>query len=177
MNRAALRHNLAQTQFSGALFDLWEGNRQGCASSHNEVPRTSQTPVRSGSRVGIYWRGWGVVMVAKCSNPSCSASFRHLKDGRLFRLESDPALRSKSNRADCFWLCHRCSSAMTLRLREDGTVVTVLLPEAIRGVPDGVALNSADRKKGLLLRAVSSTLPEHPGGRIKTWLKEARHAR
>jgi hypothetical protein len=66
---------------------------------------------------------------------------------------------------------------MTLHLREDGTVVTVLLPEAIRGVPDGVALTSADRKKGLLLRTVSSTLPEHLGGRARTRLKEAHHAR
>ena len=45
---------------------------------------------------------------------------------------------------------------MTLRLKEDGIVVTVLLPEPIRGVPDGVALSWADRKKGLLLRSVSS---------------------
>jgi len=36
---------------------------------------------------------------------------------------------------------------MTLRLREDGTVLTVLLPEPIRGVPDGVAFSWADRKK------------------------------
>ena len=66
---------------------------------------------------------------------------------------------------------------MTLHLREDGAVVTVLLPEAICGVPDGVALTSADRKKGLLLRTVSSTLPEHLGGRARTRLKEGHHAR
>jgi hypothetical protein len=29
------------------------GNRHGCASSHNEVSRTSQTPVGSGRRLGI----------------------------------------------------------------------------------------------------------------------------
>ena len=52
---------------------------------------------------------------------------------------------------------------MTLRLSEDGTVVTVLLPEPIRGVPDGVAVSWADRKTGLLLRSVSSFLPEHVG--------------
>ena len=33
-------------------------------------------------------------MVAKCSNPSCSASFRHLEEGMLFRLEADPTLKS-----------------------------------------------------------------------------------
>jgi hypothetical protein len=116
-------------------------------------------------------------MVAKCSNPACSASFRYLTQGRLFLLESNPALRPKSNAVEYFWLCHRCSSTLTLSLGEDGTVITVLLPEPIPGVPDGVALTSADREKGLLLRTVSSTLTEYLGGRIRTRLKQARHAR
>jgi hypothetical protein len=112
-------------------------------------------------------------MLTECSNPSCGAPFRYLKDGRLFRLESDPTLwSSKSNRVEYFWLCDRCSSEMTLRLREDGTVVTVLLPEPIRGVPHGVALTWADRKTGLLLRSVSSPLPEHVWGRTRTRLKD-----
>jgi hypothetical protein len=101
-------------------------------------------------------------MLGKCTNPSCSASFRYLRDGRLFRLERDPTLwSSKSNRVEYFWLCHRCSSEMTVRLREDGTVVRVLLPEPIRGVPNGVALSWADRKTGLLLRSVGSASQEH----------------
>jgi len=95
-------------------------------------------------------------MIAKCSNPSCSTSFLYFKEGRLFRLEHDPTLGSKSNRVEYFWLCPGCSSTMTLRLREDGTVVTVLIPEPFRGVPEGGALTSAGRKKGLLLRSVSS---------------------
>jgi hypothetical protein len=95
-------------------------------------------------------------MVAKCSNPSCSASFLYFTEGKLFRLERDPTLGSKSNRAEYFWLCPGCSSTMTLRLSEDGTVVTVLIPEPFRGVPEGVALTSVDREKGLLLRTVSS---------------------
>lgn len=60
---------------------------------------------------------------------------------------------------------------MTLHLSEDGTVVTVLLPEPIRGVPDDVALASEDRKKGLLLRSVSSPSPQGLGGHIRTRLK------
>lgn len=111
-------------------------------------------------------------MLVKCTNPSCFASFRYLRDGRLFRLERDPTLwSSKSNRVEYFWLCHRCSPEMTLRLIEDGTVITVLLPELIRGVPDGVALSWADRKAGLLLRTVSSLSPEHVGGRMRKQLK------
>ena len=53
---------------------------------------------------------------------------------------------------------------MTLRLTEDGKVITVPLPESISGVPDGVALMLAERKKGLLLRSVRSPLSEHLGG-------------
>ena len=93
-------------------------------------------------------------MIAKCSNPSCSTSFLYFKEGRLFRLEHDPTLGL--NRVEYFWLCPGCSSTMTLRLSEDGTVVTVLIPEPFRCVPEGVALTLADRKKGLMLRSVSS---------------------
>jgi hypothetical protein len=116
-------------------------------------------------------------MLVKCTNPSCSASFRYLRDGRLFRLERDPTLwSSKSNRVEYFWLCHPCSSEMTLRLKEDGTVATVLLPEPIRGVPNGVTLSWADRKTGLLLRSVSSPTPEHVRGRIRTRLRDGHAA-
>ena len=116
-------------------------------------------------------------MLAKCANSSCSASFRSLKEGRLFRLESEPAIRSSdSNRVEYFWVCDRCSSAMTMRLREDGTVVTVLLPESIRGVPDEVALTAVDRKKGLLLRSVSFPLPDHVEGRKRRRSKDEDYA-
>ena len=64
---------------------------------------------------------------------------------------------------------------MTLRLKEDGTVVTVLLPEPIRGVPDGVALSWTDRKTGLLLRSVSSPSSAPLGGRTRTRLKVGYH--
>jgi hypothetical protein len=100
-------------------------------------------------------------MVAKCSNPSCSAPFRYLKDGTLFRLESNPTLPpSKSDRVEYFWLCNRCSATMTLGLRKDKTVVTVLRPQPILGVPERIALTPADRDRGLWLRNVTSLLPK-----------------
>ena len=109
----------------------------------------------------------GCSMLTKCSNPSCSAPFRYLEEGRLFLLESDPALRPRnSNRAEYFWLCHGCSYTMTLRLGKSDRVVAVPLPEAIRRIPDGVALISADRKRGLWLRSISSPLRERPRGRV-----------
>jgi len=111
-------------------------------------------------------------MLANRTNPSCCVSFRYLKDGRLFRLERDPTLSSKSNRVEYFWLGHRCSSETTLRLREDGTVATVLPSESIRCVRDDVTRSCADRKAGSLLRSVTSVSPEHVRSRMRTRLKD-----
>lgn len=116
-------------------------------------------------------------MLANCANPTCSASFRLLVKGRLFRLEADPVLgSSKSSRMEYFWLCHRCSSTLTLRLREDGTVTTILLPKDIQGVPDRVALASVHRQEGLWLRTVSFSLQERIGDPARTRLKDRYHA-
>lgn len=101
-------------------------------------------------------------MLAKCSNPSCSAAFRYLKGGRLFRLEGDGAVRAgKSSRVEYFWLCGSCSSRMTLHLGEDEAVVTVPLRKPNRDVADGTALISVQKKRGLLLRSISSPFSEH----------------
>jgi hypothetical protein len=125
--------------------------------------------------MAILLRARGAIMLAKCSNPLCSAKFLHLKEGRLFRLESDPALHSsESDRLEYFWLCPHCSPMMALRLSEDGTVVTVLLPERIRGVPGDVAFTSQHRGKGLLLRSVSSPPTERLGGHVTARLKGGR---
>jgi hypothetical protein len=97
-------------------------------------------------------------MLTNCSNPSCSAPFRKLQDGKLFCLERDRVFRHRHhNRAEYFWLCHHCSTSMTLRLEKAGTVVPVLLPEPFRGAPDGIDFSLVDRKKGLLLRSVRFT--------------------
>jgi hypothetical protein len=101
-------------------------------------------------------------MVAKCANPSCSASFRYLGEGRLFRLEADPAFSSPGklnfgdfSKAEYFWLCSRCSASMTLRLRQDGKVVDERLPESARDARGDLAIIS--RHGGMLLRSVSTT--------------------
>src|ERR1700676_2795367 len=75
---------------------------------------------------------WGTVMLAKCSNLFCCARFRFLRGDKLLRLESDPVVcTDQPNQTKCFFLCHRCSSTMSLRLLEDGTVVATLLPEPV----------------------------------------------
>jgi hypothetical protein len=103
-------------------------------------------------------------MLAKCANPSCSASFLHLADGRLFRLETDPAFSSsKARETEYFWLCEPCSAGTTLRLLQDGTVATIRLADALCNGPY-VALNSVDRENREFLRSVSFLPRSHPKG-------------
>ena len=100
-------------------------------------------------------------MLNKCSNPSCFHSFLRLKEGNLFRLESESQLSvAEPSRVEYFWLCDTCSQAMTLRLGENGTVVETVLP----------ALNlSVDRREGWLLRNMSEPT-EYPAeySRLRT---------
>jgi len=91
-------------------------------------------------------------MLARCTNPSCSAPFRHLTKGRLFRLEIDPTLgSSKVREPEYFWLCEHCSTAMTLLLAQDGRVMATGLGEPNRQL----AFTSVNRENGLSLRSVS----------------------
>lgn len=115
-------------------------------------------------------------MLSKCSNPTCSTPFRYLHEGRLFLLEYDSEhSASTSSRGEYFWLCERCSSVMTLRLGEDETVVAVPIPEPICSGPEGLALISVNRKRGLLLRSISSPLAEHLEDGVKTSRKGRHH--
>jgi hypothetical protein len=100
-------------------------------------------------------------MLAKCANPSCFRSFHYLTEGRLFRLEADAAFSlsdsstdSDSNMVEYFWLCGVCSTSLTLRLDEKGTVVAEPLSERARDHPRDFAIIS--RHKGMLLRSVGT---------------------
>ena len=91
-------------------------------------------------------------MLSKCANPSCSTSFSHLANGRLFRLETGQTVGSPNAEAtEYFWLCEPCSAAMTLHLAQDGRVMPTGLSDALR-IGRQVTLNAVDRKKGLFLR-------------------------
>jgi len=97
-------------------------------------------------------------MLSKCSNASCCVPFRHLKGGRLFLLERDRADGPcKSERIEYFWLCHDCSSTMTLRFGRGTTITTVLLPKPLCSIPKGVSLSFGERKEGLFLHSIASS--------------------
>ena len=68
-------------------------------------------------------------MVQKCANPSCSAPFRRLRDGRLFVVEA--AAEGHPRKLNYFWLCDSCSRIMTVAKKgNQGAVVPLARTQA-----------------------------------------------
>jgi uncharacterized protein YlaI len=73
-------------------------------------------------------------MLSKCLNPECPATFRYLKEGRLFRVNlqhdrqssaiaartAPPSLRRQH--VEHFWLCQECSHRFAFTVDEHGEV-------------------------------------------------------
>ncbi len=75
-------------------------------------------------------------MLQKCANPSCSAPFRSLREGKLFLAESPPpesdslfSSPSRVRRREHFWLCQACSAQYTLRFDGQHGMLTVPIGE------------------------------------------------
>ncbi|HYL96708.1 MAG TPA: hypothetical protein VET69_12970 [Terriglobales bacterium] len=70
-------------------------------------------------------------MLAKCANPICSAPFRYLHEGKLFRLDlgaGPPSADARiPHRLEYFWLCDGCARTMTLEMHA-GKVLARPLP-------------------------------------------------
>jgi hypothetical protein len=116
-------------------------------------------------------------MVAKCANPACGRAFRYLREGRLFRLERDPAFDSGAefeHSIEYFWVCGACSDSMTLRLDPHSRI----FPEHFESPPAGHAGNFAiiSRHGGLQLRnVVISPKPTAAGEYLRdVWPPELR---
>ena len=71
-------------------------------------------------------------MVEKCANPTCSATFRSLRDGRLFVTEVEADYRSgsggRARQRQHFWLCSSCCRTMTVIAERGKRVQVVPLP-------------------------------------------------
>jgi hypothetical protein len=63
-------------------------------------------------------------MLAKCASQSCSRTFRYLREGKLFRIETDaggPASGKVSGHTgEWYWLCGECAAKFTVK-RQPGT--------------------------------------------------------
>ena len=65
-------------------------------------------------------------MVSKCANPDCTAPFRYLHVGKLYRMETslgferrrsmsqDESQPRQLRRTEFYWLCENCAPKMTL---------------------------------------------------------------
>jgi hypothetical protein len=71
-------------------------------------------------------------MVKKCANTACSASFRSLRDGRVFVMEVEGAPRSggsgRSRQPHYFWLCNSCCRTMTVVTEKGQGIKVAPLP-------------------------------------------------
>ncbi|MBZ5616759.1 MAG: hypothetical protein LAO23_22375 [Acidobacteriia bacterium] len=65
-------------------------------------------------------------MLSHCLNPSCTAQFRFLHEGRIFKIERTTASLDDSNPqrlVEHYWLCGPCSLALKVVV-ENGVVTT-----------------------------------------------------
>jgi len=70
-------------------------------------------------------------MVSKCANPSCSATFRYLREGTIFHVAAGPTTSEKDSLPgtpshERFWLCRECSTKMTIISHHHGIQVVPL---------------------------------------------------
>lgn len=76
-------------------------------------------------------------MLAKCANPTCSAPFRRLTEGKLFQVETQYPLKGErvphknrlTHHIEHFWLCAECARLVTLAFHEDRGLITVPLAD------------------------------------------------
>ena len=93
-------------------------------------------------------------MVSKCANPSCSAIFRYLREGKIFHVATGPYVPEKDYASETFtrerfWLCGECSTKMTVISDSSGIHVVPLQdlsekrkPEQARGMAVGAVPES-----------------------------------
>jgi hypothetical protein len=73
-------------------------------------------------------------MLSKCANPSCSAPFRYLHEGRIFSMIAGPWRvhavwdHALEHAVERYWLCDSCAQTMTVCRVNDHAVVRRLPP-------------------------------------------------
>ena len=65
-------------------------------------------------------------MLSKCVNPACTASFRYLHEGKVFRLERNHNDDAHSRSFEYFWLCAVCANLFTVVFEQEMVTVRPL---------------------------------------------------
>ena len=97
-------------------------------------------------------------MLSKCLNPDCLATFRYLKEGRLYRVpmppnrprpeNSTPPSRQQQH-VEHFWLCQECSHRFALIVDEHGEVhLLPHKPVAVAHLPAAVHADVREASAG-----------------------------
>jgi hypothetical protein len=79
-------------------------------------------------------------MLHKCANPACTAIFRHLREGKMFYVETEVfssprqpnghgERRKGSRRLEHYWLCQDCCIHITLTFDQHQGILTIPLPD------------------------------------------------
>jgi hypothetical protein len=59
-------------------------------------------------------------MLSKCASPDCTTPLHYLREGKVFKIESDSDIRlaagqkKPARKVEHFWLCGPCSERLTL---------------------------------------------------------------
>lgn len=77
-------------------------------------------------------------MLKKCANPSCSNTFKHLREGKLLRVNEllrvkatvSPGHKKRkapafARSAEYYWLCGLCSSILNLALDQNSGILLI----------------------------------------------------
>jgi len=73
-------------------------------------------------------------MLSKCANPHCSTTLHYLREGKVFKVESDSELlfingqqKKPVKKVEHFWLCGPCSEGLTL-VSQEGSIQVIPKP-------------------------------------------------
>ena len=94
-------------------------------------------------------------MVSKCANPSCSAIFLYLREGKIFHVAAgahgpEKGSTSGTSTHERFWLCGECSTRMTIISGGSGISVIPL--------QDSLERQKQERSRGMAVGAVPELL-------------------
>jgi len=71
-------------------------------------------------------------MLSKCANPDCNATLHYLREGKVFKIESEAEVTASGvkpiRQVEHFWLCGNCSVSLTLTYTKDLGVQVVPKP-------------------------------------------------
>jgi hypothetical protein len=79
-------------------------------------------------------------MLSKCASPDCTTTLHYLREGKVFKVESESDLqlisgqKKPARKVEHFWLCGPCSERLTLINDKDSGVRVVEKPMARRAV-------------------------------------------